>query len=76
MNTTTRQQAVTQRQRQILRLIAAGSDDTAIAGELGIKPQTVRNTVQRALRRLGANNRAHAIHCCYTRGIFTTGEGG
>ncbi len=51
---------LTQREIQILSHIANGSTNKQIAHELGISEQTIKNHVSAILRKLNANDRAHA----------------
>lgn len=53
------------RQHEIFQRLLAGENDKMIAAALNISPRTVMTHVQRAVRRLGANHRAHAaaIYC-------------
>jgi transcriptional regulator EpsA len=53
--------AVTTRERQILRWVREGKSNQAIAEILGISPLTVKNHIQKILRKLGAGNRAQAV---------------
>lgn len=46
---------------EVMRLVAAGHKDVAIARRLGVAPITVRRRAQRFCRRVGARNRAQAI---------------
>jgi len=48
------------REREVLRLVADGRDNSAIARELVISPYTVRNHVSNILLKLGAENRVQA----------------
>jgi DNA-binding CsgD family transcriptional regulator len=58
------------REREVLTLIAAGSDFQQIADELTISPSTVRTHVQNAHRKLRARNRAHSIAIAMQRGLI------
>jgi len=49
------------REVSILELVQHGKNNVEIAAELVISPLTVKNHVQRILRKLGANNRAQAV---------------
>jgi two-component system, NarL family, nitrate/nitrite response regulator NarL len=49
------------REREVLRLIAAGSSIPAIAKELYLAPSTVKTHVQRLYEKLGAGDRAAAV---------------
>ncbi|MFY9513856.1 MAG: XrtB/PEP-CTERM-associated transcriptional regulator EpsA [Rubrivivax sp.] len=52
---------VTDRERQILSWVREGKSNQQIAEVLGISPLTVKNHVQKILRKLGASNRAQAV---------------
>ncbi len=52
---------LTERERQILDLIARGSSNTDIAGRLFLSPKTVRNNVCNILSKLHVADRAQAI---------------
>jgi DNA-binding NarL/FixJ family response regulator len=57
----TRNHALTQREREVLRLLADGCTNEQIGAELSISPQTVRTHVQKAMEKLGATNRVQAV---------------
>lgn len=61
---------LTSRQRQILGLIAEGNETLAISHRLEISPETVRSHVKEILRRLAANDRAHAVAIGFRTGIL------
>ena len=52
---------LTTRQRQVLRLVANGNSNAAIATWLGITPHSVAEILTVAYRRLGAADRAQAV---------------
>ena len=52
---------LTQRERQVLELIARGLDNAAIATQLSVSPKTVRNHINGIFGKLNIPNRAHAI---------------
>jgi DNA-binding NarL/FixJ family response regulator len=52
---------ITQRQREILQLLADGESTTVAARKLGLSEETVKTHMKNALGRLGAKNRSHAI---------------
>lgn len=52
--------ALSQRELDVLRLIAEGYDNTAIAKKLTLTPKTVRNYVSRVLKKLNVRDRAEA----------------
>lgn len=52
---------ITERERQILSWLREGMSNQQIGEVLGISPLTVKNHVQKILRKLGAANRAQAV---------------
>ena len=52
---------LTKRERQILTYIANGNTNKQIANKLSISEQTIKNHVSAILRKLNANDRAHAV---------------
>lgn len=58
------------REQEVLSLIAAGFELQQIADELIISVNTVRTHTRNALRKLGANNRAHAIALAMQSGLI------
>jgi two-component system, NarL family, nitrate/nitrite response regulator NarL len=52
--------ALTERQRQVLRLVAEGLDNAQIAERMGISQRTARAHVSSVLERLGVENRTQA----------------
>ncbi|WP_322987563.1 response regulator transcription factor, partial [Dehalococcoides mccartyi] len=52
---------LTNREKQILTLIANGNTNKQIANNLEISEQTIKNHVSAILRKLNANDRAHAV---------------
>lgn len=52
---------LTDREREVLGMIAMGMGSTWIASALGVSPSTVETHVRHCLEKLGARNRAHAI---------------
>jgi LuxR family maltose regulon positive regulatory protein len=57
------------REAEVLRLVAAGYRDRAIAAELGIGHRTVTTHVTRILAKLGAENRTAAAALAVRRGL-------
>ena len=53
--------SLTPRQREILRLLAAGLENKQIARQLGIGVHTVKTHVSRVLQKLGATSRTEAV---------------
>jgi DNA-binding NarL/FixJ family response regulator len=62
--------ALTQREIDVLRLIASGNSNKLIADQLSIGEATVKSHVTNILSKLGANDRAHAVTIGLTRGII------
>jgi two-component system NarL family response regulator len=52
---------LTQREREVLRLLADGNSNDEIGAALSISPQTVRTHVQKAMEKLGASTRVQAV---------------
>ena len=56
-----RNRELTQREREVLRLLAEGNTNDQIGAVLTISPQTVRTHVQKAMEKLGATTRVQAV---------------
>jgi DNA-binding CsgD family transcriptional regulator len=54
-------QVLTSRQQELLRLVAAGHDNIAIARQLGLSPATVRKHLENAFARLNVSSRTEAV---------------
>jgi len=62
--------SLTQREIDVLRLIAAGNSNKLIADQLSISEATIKGHVSNILSKLGANDRAHAVTIGLKRGII------
>jgi DNA-binding NarL/FixJ family response regulator len=62
--------ALTSREIDVLRMIAAGSANKEIAAQLSISEETVKSRVKNILLKLGANDRTHAVTIGLKRGII------
>ena len=62
--------ALTEREIDVLKLIAAGNSNKLIADQLSIGEATVKSHVTNILSKLGANDRAHAVTIGLKRGII------
>ena len=62
--------ALTQRQLQVLRLLAAGYSTQQMAGQLKLSPETVRNHVRELLHRLDVHSRLGAVVAGRERGLI------
>jgi DNA-binding NarL/FixJ family response regulator len=63
-------EALTQRERDVLALLAEGLSNKAIADRLGISDQTVKFHVASIYGKLGASNRTDAVRRAYRRGLI------
>jgi DNA-binding NarL/FixJ family response regulator len=63
--------ALTQREREVLRLLADGLTNEQIGAELSISPQTVRTHVQKAMEKLGAQTRVQAVATALRDGLIS-----
>jgi DNA-binding NarL/FixJ family response regulator len=61
---------LTEREREILRLLAEGLANKEISARLGIAERTVKFHVSEILARLGASNRAHAVTVAQKAGLL------
>jgi DNA-binding NarL/FixJ family response regulator len=61
---------LTARELAVLRMIADGEENVAIAQRLVISPNTVRRHVQSILRKLGTRNRTQAAVIAVRRGLI------
>ena len=52
---------LTQRELEVLKLLATGADNEAIGRALVISPQTARTHIQNILGKLGAHSRLEAV---------------
>lgn len=62
--------APTQRQREVLSLVASGQPNKRIASELGIAERTVKLHVTALLDTLGARNRTHLVAVARQAGLL------
>jgi DNA-binding NarL/FixJ family response regulator len=61
---------LTQRERDVLRLISDGLNNVEIGQNLFISPQTVRTYVRKAMAKLQARNRTHAVATALRRSLI------
>jgi DNA-binding NarL/FixJ family response regulator len=62
--------ALSPREVDVLRLIAVGNANKAIASQLSITEETVKGHVKNILAKLAANDRTHAVTIALKRGII------
>jgi DNA-binding NarL/FixJ family response regulator len=67
---------LTDREREVLDLVAAGLDNTGIARHLGLSAKTVRNVVATVLAKLALPDRAAAVARARAEGLGTGVPGG
>jgi DNA-binding CsgD family transcriptional regulator len=61
---------VTEREREVVRLLAQGRSTAQIAAQLGISPRTIRNHVQNILCKLHVHSRLEAVASASARGLL------
>jgi DNA-binding NarL/FixJ family response regulator len=68
-------ETLTEREREVLRLIARGLTNREIAESLVISELTAKTHVSRILTKLNLLNRVHAVVFAYETGVVTPGSG-
>jgi DNA-binding NarL/FixJ family response regulator len=64
--------SLTEREREIVSLVAAGLSNDEIAGRLVVSPLTAKTHVSRAMIKLAARDRAQLVVIAYQNGLATT----
>lgn len=64
---------LTDRELQLLELVALGNTNTAMARKLGISPRTVAHHLDSAYRKLDVTSRAAAVYRAVNEGLVTPG---
>jgi DNA-binding NarL/FixJ family response regulator len=64
---------LTDREREVLALVAAGMSNDEIAGALYMSPLTAKTHVSRAMVKLGARDRAQLVVTAYETGLVRPG---
>ena len=67
---------LTEREREVLCLVARGMSNGEIATELFISPATSKTHVSRVMMKLGARDRAQLVAIAYESGLVTPGIAG
>jgi DNA-binding NarL/FixJ family response regulator len=62
---------LTEREREIMALVATGLSNDEIAGRLHLSPLTVKTHVSRAMLKLGARDRAQLVVIAYQSGLVS-----
>jgi DNA-binding NarL/FixJ family response regulator len=65
---------LTDREREMMTLVAHGLSNDEIAGQLFLSPLTVKTHVGRAMLKLGARDRAQLVVIAYQSGLVAPGE--
>ena len=64
---------LTEREREVMALVAAGLSNDEIAGRIFISPATAKTHVSRAMVKLGARDRAQLVVFAYETGLVRPG---
>ncbi|MBC7272621.1 MAG: response regulator transcription factor [Streptomyces sp.] len=65
---------LSEREREVLTLVARGLNNTEIAESLGLSPLTAKTHVSRIMGKLGARDRAQLVIVAYESGLVTPGS--
>ncbi|GLW45747.1 DNA-binding response regulator [Streptomyces sp. NBRC 14336] len=66
-------EGLSEREREVLALVARGLNNTEIAEALGLSPLTAKTHVSRIMGKLGARDRAQLVIVAYESGLVTPG---
>jgi DNA-binding NarL/FixJ family response regulator len=66
-------ECLSDREREVLALVARGLNNAEIAGALGLSPLTAKTHVSRIMGKLGTRDRAQLVMVAYESGLVTPG---
>ncbi|MBO2464359.1 response regulator [Actinomadura violacea] len=69
-----RLEVLTDREREVVRLVGRGLSNTEIAAALAVSPLTAKTHVSRAMGKLGVRDRARLVVLAYESGLVTPGS--
>ena len=72
--TTAKVDSLTERELDVLRMLARGLSNVEIAGQLGVSDTTVKTHLNRVFTKLGLRDRVQAVVFAYEAGVVRAGE--
>jgi DNA-binding NarL/FixJ family response regulator len=69
-------EVLTEREREIVALVAQGMSNDDIGARLFVSPLTAKTHVNRAMSKLGARDRAQLVVLAYQSGLVRAGDAG
>jgi DNA-binding NarL/FixJ family response regulator len=64
---------LTAREQEVVRLVARGRSNKAIAHQLGISPRTVEGHLNHVFEKVGSTSRTELVHYALAHGLFVRG---
>ena len=62
---------LTARELEVVRLMADGCENRAMAGLMHLSEETIKSHVRHILGKLEVGNRTHAVSVCLRKGLIT-----
>ena len=62
--------SLSEREREILQLLASGLHTQEVATRIGLSAETVKSDTKRAIQKLGADTRVHAVAIAIRRALI------